>query len=60
MHNVLMFIGFLLLLLGSISGFALLVIAIFYRDNLSKSSATLWGIFILGLAGGTIIMALIR
>ncbi|MFH1009614.1 MAG: hypothetical protein V1784_00085 [bacterium] len=50
-------IGYGLVLLGGASGLALFCQAVFVKNKIAEGRGTLWGLFILGLAGGTIILA---
>ncbi len=54
--------GIVLLILGSVSGIALLIRAISGtdQDKNTSSTSTLWGIFIVGMLGGIIILAVTR
>ena len=52
---ILRFVGWILLLLGGISGLALFFKAAFGKSSDETGIATLWGLFIIGLGGGAII-----
>jgi len=54
--------GIILLILGGASGVALFVRAISGtdQDKTTSATATLWGIFIVGVLGGIIILAVTR
>jgi hypothetical protein len=54
-------IGYSLVLLGGASGVALFCLAVFGKEKIrDERRGTLWGLFVLGLVGGIIILASVR
>ena len=58
-NGIFTLIGLGLILLGGASGIALFLRAVVGKDKISEGPgiATLWGLFIIGLVGGIIILA---
>lgn len=60
MYEILRPLAIFMIILGACSGIALFFIAVSGSDKLSKSSSTLWGLFIIGIVAGIILLASIR
>lgn len=52
------FLGIIMLLIGLSSGVALFFLAVSGSDRLSKSKSTLWGLFLIGLVAGIIMVSI--
>lgn len=59
-YEILKLLSIFLLILGAISGIALFFISVFGSEKVEKFTGHLWGLFIIGILGGIILLISLR